>query len=139
MERIILKIQDFYTLDIELNGMQDQTGLLQSDISMTTKYWLNELNKQVKTVKTSIDQIKNDLIIKYGEDDGNGNTIIPIYVEKKKKKEPNPVYLKFQNEYMELMNQDRELEYRPFDLNEFSKVSTELNFPILFQLIKVNE
>ena len=54
MEKITLKLSEFYQLEAELNGLSNQStgeviskGLLSEKIKLTTKYWLHDLNKKV--------------------------------------------------------------------------------------------
>ena len=53
MEKITLKLSEFYQLDAELNGVVNQgtgeklsNGLLSEKIKLTTKYWLADLAKK---------------------------------------------------------------------------------------------
>ena len=58
MEKISLKLFEFYNLDAELNGLTNQqtgekiaSGLIQEKLSLVTKYWLTELGKKVAAEK----------------------------------------------------------------------------------------
>jgi hypothetical protein len=69
MEKISLKLFEFYNLDSELNGVVNQQtgekvseGLLSEKLKLTTKYWLTELSKKVLAEKTSVESLKEDLI-----------------------------------------------------------------------------
>jgi len=71
MEKISLKILDFYNLDVELNGMPAQSnsqpgvmGILKEKLPLVTKYWLSDLAKRVSAEKASVEELKNDLIKK---------------------------------------------------------------------------
>ena len=73
MEKISLKLFEFYNLDAELNGLTNQqtgekiaSGLIQEKLSLVTKYWLTELGKKVAAEKATIEELKNDLIKKFG-------------------------------------------------------------------------
>ena len=62
MEKITLKLHEFYALEAELNGVSNnQTGeviakgLLSEKIKLTTKYWLSDLNKKVAAEKESVE------------------------------------------------------------------------------------
>ena len=53
MEKITLKLSEFYQLDAELNGIVNPStgeklskGLLSEKVKLTTKYWLTDLSKK---------------------------------------------------------------------------------------------
>ncbi len=86
MEKISLKLSEFYQLEAELNGAVNQqtgeklsNGLLSEKVKLTTKYWLSDLAKKVATEKEAIEKVKNELIQKHGETDEQGNVSIPFY------------------------------------------------------------
>ena len=155
MEKITLKLSEFYQLEAELNGVTNQQtgevlakGLLSEKIKLTTKYWLHDLNKRVATEKESVEKFKEELIKKYGkEDKENGSISIPVFVneviddETKEvvSREVNPDFVKFQNEFNALLSEERELEYRAFSLEEFDGVETDGVYNTFFKLIKVDE
>jgi hypothetical protein len=155
MEKITLKLSEFYQLEAELNGVTNQQtgevlakGLLGEKIKLTTKYWLHDLNKRVATEKESVEKFKEELIKKYGkEDKENGSISIPVFVneviddETKEvvSREVNPDFVKFQNEFNALLSEERELEYRAFSLEEFDGVETDGVYNTFFKLIKVDE
>ena len=87
MEKISLKLSEFYQLDSELNGVTNQqtgeklsTGLLNEKIKLTTKYWLTDLSKKVAAEKEAIEKARTELIQKFGEADETGNISIPFYI-----------------------------------------------------------
>lgn len=155
MEKITLKLSEFYQLEAELNGVTNQStgevlskGLLGEKIKLTTKYWLHDLNKRVATEKESVEKFKEELIKKYGkEDKENGSISIPVFIneviddETKEvvSREVNPDFVKFQNEFNALLSEERELEYRAFNLEEFDGVETDGVYNTFFKLIKVDE
>jgi hypothetical protein len=153
MEKITLKLSEFYELEIELNGTVNQKtgervskGLLSEKIKLTTKYWLHDVNKRVAAEKQSIEKLKEELVKKYGKEE-NGSISIPVYINQKVDEETkeviageiNPDFVNFQNEFNALLNEERELEYRPFKLEEFDDVETEGVYTTFFKLIKIEE
>ena len=139
MEKVSLKLYEFYNLEAELNGVTNaQTGevtskgLLAEKIKMTTKYWLNDLVKKVVTEKEACEALKQELIKKHGEADEQGNVSIPMYINEVKNEEGqtvsreiNPKFVEFQNEFNAVLNEDKELEYKGFTLEEFENVESE--------------
>ena len=163
MEKISLKLFEFYNLDAELNGLTNQqtgekiaSGLIQEKLSLVTKYWLTELGKKVAAEKASVEELKNDLIKKYGKEDDKGGISIPMVIEEldsegepKKdvdkdgnwftKKVINPDYQSFEKEFNDLLQTEKDLEYKAFTLEDFEKVETSENYGTFFKLIKVEE
>ena len=153
MEKITLKLYEFYNLEAELNGVTNQQtgevtskGLLAEKIKMTTKYWLNDLVKRVVTEKEACEALKQELIKKHGEADDQGNVSIPMYINEVKNEEGqtvsreiNPKFVEFQNEFNAVLNEDKDLEYKGFTLEEFENVESEGKYDTFFKLIKVGE
>jgi N-methylhydantoinase B/oxoprolinase/acetone carboxylase alpha subunit len=154
MEKVTLKLHEFYALEAELNGVTNRQtgeilakGLLNEKIKLTTKYWLHDLTKKVAAEKESVEKLKEELIKKYGTTDTEGNVSIPMYInevidEETKEivsRDVNPDFVKFQNDFNGLLEEDREIEYKGFKLEEFDSVETDGNYNTLFKLIKVSE
>jgi hypothetical protein len=163
MEKISLKLFEFYNLDAELNGLTNQqtgekiaSGLIQEKLSLVTKYWLTELGKKVAAEKAAVEELKNDLIKKYGKEDDKGGISIPMVIDEldeegqpKKdldkdgnwftKKVINPEFQSFELEFNNLLQTEKELEYKAFTLEDFEKVETSENYGTFFKLIKVED
>jgi hypothetical protein len=153
MEKVTLKLQEYYQLNSELNGFVNQQtgetispGLLTERVKLTTKYWLADLAKKIATEKESIDKLREELVKKYGVEE-NGSVSIPIYIneviddETKEvvSREVNPNFISFQNDFNTLLQEERELEYHPFKLEEFENVETDGVYVTFFKLIQVGE
>jgi len=153
MEKVTLKLQEFYSLEGELNGLiNNQTGetvakgLLGEKIRLTTKYWLHDLLKKVSTEKESVEKLREELIKKYGVEK-DGAVSIPVYINEvidddtKEiiSREINPSFVLFQNDFNSLLQEERELEYHPFKLAEFENVETNGVYVTFFKLIKIDE
>ena len=148
MEKISLKLHEILTLEAELNGAKNQQtgevtlkGLANQKLGIVTKYHINELSKKVQTEKESIDKLREELIKKLGTEE-DGQVFIKMYDEVKDE-EGNIVsrsltenFVEFNTEYDKLLNEEKELEYRPFELSELASVETEENYDIFFKLIK---
>lgn len=148
MEKISLKLHEFLTLETELFGAKNQQtgetiskGLLNEKLSLVSKFWLNELGKKVQNEKESIDKLREELIKKLGTEE-DGQIFIKMYDEVKDE-EGNVVsrsltknFIEFNQEYDKLLSEEKELEYRPVDLNELTNVETEGNLNVFFKLVK---
>ena len=163
MEKISLKLYEFYNLEAELSGMTNQqtgekvsSGLLQEKLSLVTKYWLTDLAKKVSAEKASVEELKNDLIKKYGKEDERGSISIPMVIDETDaegnpvkdtdsegnevtRKKLNPDFQQFEKEFNELLQTEKELEYTAFKLDDFEKVETAENYVTFFKLIKTEE
>ena len=153
MEKISLKLSEFYQLDTELNGQVNQqtgekvsTGLLNEKVKLTTKYWLTDLAKKVASEKEAIEKVRTELIQKFGDTDEQGNVSIPFYINEIANEEGqiisreiNPKMIEFQNEFDSLLNETRDLEYKGFKLDELESVESTDNYAVFFKLIKVDE
>ena len=153
MEKISLKLFEFYNLESELNGVMNQqtgekisAGLLAEKLKLTTKYWLTELAKKVAAEKATVETLKEELIKKHGETDETGNISIPMYVnivrdedDKMVSAENNPKFIEFQNEFNTLLQEEKELEYKPVNLNELENIESDGNYPTFFKLVVVDE
>lgn len=163
MEKVTLKLFEFYNLDAELNGLRNQQtgevvvkGLLQEKLPLTTKYWLSDLAKKVAAEKALVEELKNDLIKKYGQEDDKGIFSIPMSIdeldengepvkdlnEKNEwvvKKKLNPAFELFNKEFEVLLQTEKEIEYKPLKLSDFERVETSENYATVFKLLKVEE
>ena len=148
MEKISLKLHEFLTLETELFGVKNQqTGevtskcLLNETLSLVAKFWLNELGKKVASEKESVEKLREELIKKLGTEE-EGQVFIKMYDEVKDE-EGNTVsrsltsnFIEFNQEYEKLLSEEKELEYRPFELSELANVETEGNLNVFFKLVK---
>jgi hypothetical protein len=144
MAYIKLTLQEIYKLDSELNGFVNQEtgeilslGLLSENLSLPTKYWLTNLAKKTSSEKSIINQLKEDLIVKYGTKDKNDNFEIAVWVDDTKTNF-NPLYVQFQEEFNNLLQEVKEIEYHEFKLEEFNDVKTSDNYIIFYKLIQVD-
>ena len=92
METLKIQLATIFILEDELSK------LLNEKISLSTKYWLLDLNKQVLEIKTTIDSLRDTLIKTYGVTNNDGNTILPYYLDTEKEI-INPKFDQFQQEY----------------------------------------
>ena len=148
MEKISLKLHEFLTLEAELFGVKNQQtgevtskGLLNEKLSLVAKFWLNELGKKVASEKESVEKLREELIKKLGTEE-EGQVFIKMYDEVKDE-EGNTVsrsltsnFIEFNQEYEKLLSEEKELEYRSFDLSELANVETEGNLNVFFKLVK---
>jgi len=150
MEKITLKLGDVLQLESEINGyVEPQTGeqvfegFSKQNLSIILKYELSDFSTTLKSERTKVETLRDELIKKYGEDDGNGGILVKMYNEVKDEegnvigKVINPQYVEFDKEYGVLLNQEIEIEYPEItkeDLKDAGK--TKDKYQVLFKLIK---
>jgi hypothetical protein len=144
MAHIKLTLQEIYKLNSELNGFVNPStgeilslGLLNEKLSLPTKYWLTDLAKKTSSEKLVIDQLKEDLIAKYGTKDKDNIFEIIVWTDETKT-EFNPLYVQFQEEFNTLLKEVIEIEYHEFKLNDFKNIETSDNYTIFYKLIQVD-
>lgn len=159
MDSINLKLNEFYLLEAEINGSKNKEtneviveGLLNEKIKLTTKYWLTDLYNKISVEVESLNKLRDSLVLKYATVDSNGNYSIPFTIDKINEnnevemveqdgvqvplKVVNPAYINYQNEINELLNQEKEIYFKPFKLEEFENVVTTYNYNVIFKLIE---
>jgi hypothetical protein len=150
MEKITLKLGDVLQLESEINGYTDsQTGeevfegFSKQNLSIILKYELSDFSTELRGERSKVETLRDELIKKYGEEDGNGGILVRMYNEVKDEegnvigKVINPQYIEFDKEYGVLLNQEIEIEYPEInkeDLKDAGK--TKDKYQVLFKLIK---
>jgi uncharacterized protein (UPF0216 family) len=104
------------------------------------------LSKKVAAEKAIVETLKEELIKKHGETDETGNISIPMYINIVKDEndnivsgENNPKFIEFQNEFNELLQEEKELEYKTVKLSELENIESDGNYPVFFKLVTVDE
>lgn len=152
MPSIKLKLYEYYQLDSDINGsVNPQTneiikkGLLNEKLNLVTKYWLTDLSKHVVAEKVIIEDLKAELVKKYGQETEQGISL-PIYIPEEKDEEGNiikpmefnPNYLKFEEEFNVLLQEEKELDYHDFKLDDFKNIETSDNYTVFYKLIQID-
>lgn len=143
MEKTTLKLIQFFALDAELNGVRNQEngevivkGILSEKLPMYVKYWLTDLSKKAAEEKKACEELRNEMIKKYGEEKDGTVSISVMIKDEDGNNVQNPQLIEFEKEYNELLNQEKEIEYKQLSIDDFAKVETDENYPILLSLIK---
>ena len=135
MKKSTLTISDFLALEDELT--KGKHCLLTQKLAMTTKYYLNSLLNNIRLETAPCNDIKNELVKKYGEEK-DGNITINIKIKNEQGEEIiNPNMLKFQDEFSPVLLIEKELEHKDFNIEEFKDVSSEGFYPVFYKLINV--
>ena len=150
MEKITLKLGNVLKLENEINGYVDREtneviyeGFSKQNLSIILKYELSDFSTILKGERTKVDKLRDELITKYGEDDGKGGIMVKMRNEVKDEEGNvtgyviNPKYIEFDKEYGILLDQEIEIEYPEItkeDLKDAGK--TKDKYQVLFRLIK---
>jgi hypothetical protein len=150
MEKISLKLGEILQLESEINGFnnpetgeQIYKGFLKQNLSIILKYELTELGETLSKERKKVEKLRDELIVKYGEENESGSVMVKMVFEEKDENGEvistviNPKYIEFDNEYSTLLNQEKEIEYPEItkeDLREAGKTNDK--YTILFKLIK---
>ena len=137
MEKIELTLLDVLSLEAELNGVVENkqttfAGLLSEELSFTTKYRLTKLAKELSEEKETINNLKNELIKKYGEE-GDGKIEVKQF---DKDGNTTEEYIKFNKELFELFSEKKEFSYTPISLDEMKNVVTSARYNVVNELIR---
>ena len=128
MKTLKIQLSDIFVLEAEISK------LLNEKLTLSTKYWLIELNKQVLEIKTTIDSLRDELIKTYGTTNADGNIIIPYYLDTEKEI-VNPKFEQFQQEYSILLTQEKELQCKPIPFSVLEKIETEESYTFILQTL----
>ena len=135
MQNTTLTLGEILDLVNEIYGLN---GLLKQKISITTKYWLNDLGEQLIKEQATIKQFHDELVIKYGaEVDGVVKINISIDDSETQTKKINPNYLEFSNEYNNLLAETKNIQHKTFNLSDLSEITTEEDYKVFRKLITV--
>ena len=135
MKKSTLTISDFLALEEELT--KGEHCLLAQKLAMTTKYYLNSMLNNVKTETTPCNDVKNELVKKWGEE-VDGSIFISLRIKNEDGEEIlNPNMLKFQEEFLPVLNIEKELEHKDFKIEEFKDVSSEGYYPVFYKLLSI--
>jgi hypothetical protein len=125
MKTTKLTLGEIYTLNLELFGNENNKGLLSQPLYLKLKYWLQRLADKLKSEVATIDEIRNGLIKELGiEEDGQ----VQIKVD-------SPNFVKFQEQYTELLNEEKEITHAVFTLEQFENLEAAEYYAVFLKLI----
>jgi hypothetical protein len=134
MKKIKLRLFEYYSLNLELNGTEQVKGLLQETLPLVLKYHLTTLAKKVQEEMEVVEKIKLELAQKYGKSNDDGSWMFEMYVDAEQK-EVSQNYISFHNEFNTLLNEEKEMEYSPIKLSYLEDIKSDSNFPTIFKMV----
>lgn len=146
METITLKLKDILSLKSEIYGVPNRSlGLLKQNLPYSVKYWLHNLGNKVAVDEAIVIKMRDELILKYGVPNNEGKIEVAPSIEdgvevdsegnEKKKFKINPNYIEFYKEYNSILDEDREVEYKPFKLDDLKTMTTNEDYPVFNKLV----
>ncbi len=144
---IKLTIDEVLQLEAEINGLSNQQtgevvykGFANHELPILLKYELSELTTTLQNEKGKVDELRNELVAKYGSTKEDGSIEIKPTVEVKKGKKTetikNEKYVDFLNEYGQLLAKEIEIDTPTItkdDLKDVGKTTDQ--YKILFKLV----
>jgi len=125
MKTTTLTLGEIYTLNLELFGNENNKGLLSQPLTLKVKYWLQRLADKLKSEVATIDEVRNGLIKELGEEiDGQ----VQI-------KTDSPNFVKFQEQYVELLETEKEISHAIFTLDQFENLEAAEYYAVFLKLI----
>ena len=121
MKEVELSLKEIFALHSRINGNESNGGLLDSDLSMIERFWLNDLNDQLNRICGGVRNLRDDMIRRRGKPDSEGNVLIKateeaeLLIEGKTRKilTYTKEFLDFQSEYNQLMEESYKLTFNP--------------------------
>jgi biopolymer transport protein ExbD len=153
MEKVTLKLVEFYNLETELNGAFNQQanqliirGLLNETIKLSTKIKLTDLLKKVQVEIEAINSKRNELVEKHGEKQEDGSFLITPFINIQTNeqgeitsREDNPKFQEFQQELQAFLQEEKEFEFEPFTSVDLEGAYSEFNYVQFYKLVKLDQ
>lgn len=148
MKNLTVKLFEIYSLQSELSGLINQqngekikNGILDEEIGLVAKYWINQLNDIVTAEVKTLDSQREELIKKYGTADEQGGVSLQMVIKEmdkdgKEVSKINPNFAEFNKEFNELLGQEKELSYHPIKLEALKDVKSGNNYPTFFKFVE---
>ncbi len=150
MEKVKLSLKDALQLESESNGLVNQQtgeiiydGFLKQNLSIIKKYELKETVEFLQNERKKVNELKDELIKKHGEDDGRGGLMVRTFDEVVDDKglvisrKFNEKYLEFDKEYAELLKKEIEFDFPEVTKEDLIRAGeTQDDYIVLFKLVK---
>jgi hypothetical protein len=144
MNKIKLTLGEVLSLEAEINGAANpQTkevivkGLLSENINLVIKYRLSKLVESLASDKKTLEGLRDELIKKYGEEDGKGGIMIEPFSDEAKTIQ-NPKFVSFVNEYNALLAEEKEIDFPHVTLNDIKDIKGESFYGVFLSQISAD-
>lgn len=152
MKKVNLSLGQILDLDAELVGQKNpQTGelitpgVLDLELDLVVKYYLEKLVKQTTEQKNLVDKLREDLIKKHGTQNGDSWGISMFTDEVKDETGKvisgviNPAFVTFKEDISKLLEQEAEIVVKELKIEDFVGIKTKTRPKQLFDLLEENE
>lgn len=139
-----MTVKEVYGLNSELlgainqeNGERITNGLMAGELSVVTKFKLNDLLGNIAKFVESVDKLRNDLVDKYGDTEkGSDNKFLNFFIKNEDGSlSENPKVKKFGEEMDKLYVQEVEFECMDISILDLDFKTTEV-YPVMFKVIE---
>jgi molybdopterin converting factor small subunit len=141
MKKTKLTLGEIITLESEISGLTNQQtgevvlkGLLGEKINLVIKYHLSKLTNSFAADKKILEELRDELIKKYGEETDNGGIIVTQHLDEAKTI-INPKFVQFAQEYETLLSEQKEIEHSVITLEDIKDINSEGRYSVFFKLI----
>lgn len=130
MKTITLKNVDILNLQAEI------ANVIENSKSFTAKFHLNNLLSQIEPKVKNFNELKNEMVKKYGTEKEDGQIAVQQFVVEGSSEETEE-YKEFLPQWNDLLFvTDVEIEYTSLKLSVFDSVESDKYYPVLFKFIK---
>ena len=141
MKKTKLTLGEIIALESEISGLTNQQtgevvlkGLLGEKINLVIKYHLSKLTNSFSADKKILEELRDELIKKYGEETDNGGIIVTQHLDEAKTI-INPKFVQFAQEYETLLSEQKEIEHSVITLEDIKDINSEGRYSVFFKLI----
>ena len=141
MKKTKLTLGEVIALESEISGLTNQQtgevvlkGLLGEKINLVIKYHLSKLTNSFAADKKILEELRDELIKKYGEETDNGGIIVTQHLDEAKTI-INPKFVQFAQEYETLLSEQKEIEHSVITLEDIKDINSEGRYSVFFKLI----
>jgi len=149
MEQVKLSFLEILSLDVEINGIYrpaefDENGAqTQPEIkvkgllneeglkSIVGRFRLGRINETISVEKKAFNDAQQELAKRLGEDK-DGRVVIEREIDGK----INPNFEEFQTENQKLLDEEREIEFKPIDLADLNGIASDDRYALIFKFVK---
>lgn len=142
MAKIKLSVVEMIGLEAELNGLVNQQsgevvakGLLGESLDLVVKYRLKKLADALAAEKKTVDELLEELVKKYGEEDEEGRISIPMFTDAENKVKSED-FIEFEKQYNDLLADEKEFDYTPLKVKDLAGIKSGERYDIVFRLIE---
>ena len=141
MKKTKLTLGEIIAIESEISGLTNQQtgevvlkGLLGEKINLVIKYHLSKLTNSFAADKKILEELRDELIKKYGEETDNGGIIVTQHLDEAKTI-INPKFVQFAQEYETLLSEQKEIEHSVITLEDIKDINSEGRYSVFFKLI----